>query len=152
MLPLVKLKCPILEQLLMLLLDLLSSNSLTFPIVSNCWLLYTLPIISSGGFKSQQCQQLLTGPPTKKKKREKGKGKAAQATRSKGPSDIIGRGGRTFFLSFFFFFFCFSLFETTKICFGATKMDISTGKKVFYTGTKYHWRAPTISCWQGTFP
>ena len=33
------------------------------------------------------------------------------------------------FLFWFFFFFCFSLFETTEICLGCTKMEISTGKK-----------------------
>ena len=43
---------------------------------------------------------------------------------------------RTF--SFFFFFvlfcfvlfFCLSLFETTEICLGCTKMEISAGKKI----------------------
>ena len=39
-----------------------------------------------------------------------------------------------FFL--FFFFFCFSLFETTEICLGCTKMEVSTGKKAFHTGKK----------------
>ena len=32
-------------------------------------------------------------------------------------------------LLFFFFFFCFSLCDTSKICLGSTKMEISTGKK-----------------------
>ena len=94
---------------------------------------------TSGGFKSQPCQELLTGPPKKtlfsgppqkkkkkkkrkEKKREKvkGKGKVMQATGSKGTSGIAGGGGRKLFL---FFCFCFSLFETTEICFGSTKQS-----------------------------
>ena len=49
-----------------------------------------------------------------------------QTTRSKGPSGITRIVAEDLF---FFFFFCFSLFETTEICFGSTKMEISTGKK-----------------------
>ena len=45
----------------------------------------------------------------------------------------IGRGKCTKIsrglLFFFFFFFCFSLCETSEICLGSTKMEISTGKK-----------------------
>ena len=33
-----------------------------------------------------------------------------------------------------FFFFHFTLFKTTEICFGSTKMEISTGKKHFTPG------------------
>ena len=35
-----------------------------------------------------------------------------------------------------FFFFCLSLFETTEICLGCTKMEICTGKKAFHAGKK----------------
>ena len=39
--------------------------------------------------------------------------------------------------TFFFFFFCLSLFETTEICLGSTKLEISTGKKEhFMVGKK----------------
>ena len=34
-----------------------------------------------------------------------------------------------FFFFFFFFFFLFTLFETTEICLGSTKMEISNGEK-----------------------
>ena len=37
------------------------------------------------------------------------------------------------FFFFFFFFFCFSLFKT-KMCFGATKMEIFYREKAFHTG------------------
>ena len=40
------------------------------------------------------------------------------------------RGPFLFF--FFFFFFCFSLFKTTQICFGSTKMGIFNQGKAFY--------------------
>ena len=33
-----------------------------------------------------------------------------------------------------FFFFCFSLFKTTKICFGSTKMEIFYREKTFHAG------------------
>ena len=39
---------------------------------------------------------------------------------------------RTFF--FFFFFVCVSLFKTTKICFGSTKMEIFYLEKAFHAG------------------
>ena len=41
-----------------------------------------------------------------------------------------------FFSSFFFFFFCFSLFKTTEICFGSTKMEIFYREKAFHVGKK----------------
>ena len=77
----------------------------------------------SGGFKSQQCHQLLTAPPPKKivirapTKTKKKKEKSHKQL-------------------------CFSLFETTEICFGSTEVEISTGKKHFTPGKKRHWRAP----------
>ena len=42
------------------------------------------------------------------------------------------------------FFFCFSLFKTTKICFGSTKMEIFYRKKHFTLGEKNHekWLRP----------
>ena len=42
---------------------------------------------------------------------------------------------RTFFF-FFFFFFCFSLFKTTKISFGSTKMDIFYRENAFHAVKK----------------
>ena len=36
----------------------------------------------------------------------------------------------------FFFFFCFSLFETTEICFGSTKIKIFYREKAFQAGKK----------------
>ena len=93
----------------------------------------------NGRFKSQQ---LLTGPPIleaptkklgplpKKKKRKKRKRKGRAST--KGFSGITGEVGRWRFWVFFFFFF--SLSETNEICFGCTKMEISTGKKAFHEG------------------
>ena len=36
-----------------------------------------------------------------------------------------------------FFFFCFSLFKTTKICFGSTRMEIFYRKKAFHAGKKF---------------
>ena len=38
------------------------------------------------------------------------------------------------FFFFFFFFFCLLLFETTELCLGCTKMEISTGEKTFHAG------------------
>ena len=35
-----------------------------------------------------------------------------------------------------FFFFCFSLFKTTKICFGSNKLDIFYWEKAFHTRKK----------------
>ena len=35
-----------------------------------------------------------------------------------------------------FFFFCFSLFKTTEICFGSTKMEIFYLEKAFHAGKK----------------
>ena len=40
------------------------------------------------------------------------------------------------FFFFSFFFFCFSLFKTTEICFGSTKMKIFYRGKAFHTGKK----------------
>ena len=60
--------------------------------------------------------------PTQKKKKEK---KEKSVNMSKGPIGITGRGGRGL-----------SLFETTEICFGSTKMEISTG--TFHTVKKHH--------------
>ena len=48
-----------------------------------------------------------------------------------GKSNKMRRG-----LFFFFFFFCFSLFKTTKICFGSTKMGIFYQEKTFHAGKK----------------
>ena len=74
----------------------------------------------SGGFKSQQCQQLLTAPlrilfvaPPHAHTHLK---RVVQASMSKGPSGITGGGGAEIFFSF-------SLFETNEICFGSTKID-----------------------------
>ena len=39
-------------------------------------------------------------------------------------------------LFFFFFFLLFSLFKTTKICFGSTKMEFSTKKSISRRGKK----------------
>ena len=36
----------------------------------------------------------------------------------------------------FFFFFRFSLFKTTEICFGSTKMEVFYQKKAFHAGIK----------------
>ena len=46
---------------------------------------------------------------------------------------------RNFFFSLFFFlfFFCFSLFKTTKICFGSTKIEIFYREKAFHAGKKF---------------
>ena len=43
-----------------------------------------------------------------------------------------------FFLILFiyFFFFCFSLFKTTEICFGSTKIEIFYQEKAFHAGKK----------------
>ena len=38
--------------------------------------------------------------------------------------------------AFFFFFFCLSLFKTTKICFGSTKVVIFYQEKAFHAGKK----------------
>ena len=70
-------------------------------------------------------------PPPKKKE-----GKVVQSTGSKGPSGITGKGGRGPF--FFPFCFFFSLFETTEICFGSSKMEILLGKRHFTSGKKCH--------------
>ena len=53
-------------------------------------------------------------------------------------------------LFFFFFFFCFSLFKTTKICFGSTKLEIfycSTGKKAFHTRKNDFALSEKFSCY-----
>ena len=67
-----------------------------------------------------------------KEKRENGEEKKGNCKRG-GKLKMKGEGYenelRTFFLSFFFFF-CLSLFETTEMCLGCTKMEISTGKKI----------------------
>ena len=50
---------------------------------------------------------------------------------------VIKRGEDLFFFLFFFFFaFCFSFLKMTEICFGSTKMGISTGKMHFTPGKK----------------
>ena len=113
---------------------------------------------NSGWFKSQQCQQLLTGPSysqgphkkqTNKKKKEREREKkrkncASNYCRSKGPSGITGGVAEDFF--------AFHFFKPLKfICFGSTRMDISTGKKAFHAGKKCHWRVTTVNCWQGPF-
>ena len=90
-----------------------------------------------------QCQQLLTGLPKilvsgphrkvrapikKQKQKQKKKQTNKQTKLSQGapPSGITGVGGRgLLLLSFFFLLFL----EITEICFGSTKMEISTGKK-----------------------
>ena len=38
--------------------------------------------------------------------------------------------------TFFFFFFLLFTFQTTKICFGATKMEILYQEKAFHAGKK----------------
>ena len=56
-----------------------------------------------------------------------------------GKSNKMRRGLFSFFFLsffFFFFFFCFSLFKTTKICFGSTKMGIFYQEKSFHAGKK----------------
>ena len=45
------------------------------------------------------------------------------------------RGDDFFF--FFFFFFDFSLFKTTEIYFGSTKMGIYYREKAFHAGKKF---------------
>ena len=97
-------------------------------------------ITCSGRFKSQQCQQLLTGPPL-----SQGLHKINQSpdlkrkTRTSTPE--IGLKGLSnmlillifrglLFLFLFFFCFCFSLLETTEIYFGSTKMEIFMPLKV----------------------
>ena len=49
--------------------------------------------------------------------------------------------------------FCLSLFETTEICLGCTKMKISTGKKAFpiYYGGNFL-TSPTFDCTPGNPP
>ena len=59
---------------------------------------------------------------------EKGKGKWR---RKEGK---LKKGGGK--LIFFFFFFFFSLFKTTEICFGSTKMGIFYPEKAFHAGKK----------------
>ena len=53
------------------------------------------------------------------------------------------RRGPLFF--FFFFLFFFSLFKTTEICFGSTKMGVFCWKKAFHTGGKNQekWLCPS---------
>ena len=56
-------------------------------------------------------------------------GKERQGKRKNGAEKMENKrreGG-----NFFFFFFCFSLFKTTEICFGSTKMGIFYREKNF---------------------
>ena len=51
-------------------------------------------------------------------------------------------------LFFFFFFFFFWLFKTTKICFGATKMEIFYREKAFHARKKIR----KNDCFQKNYP
>ena len=70
--------------------------------------------------EKRNIKQLLTGAPPRIRAPPK-------KSHAKSPSGITGGVAEGLF-----FFFCFSLFETTEICFGSTKMEISTGKKAFH--------------------
>ena len=79
--------------------------------------------------------------PTRKrearKKRESGEEKKENQKREGGKLKL--EGGKVTKWKWgedFFFFFCFSLFKTTEICFGSTKMGIFYRKKEFHTGKK----------------
>ena len=65
-----------------------------------------------------------TGKKEARKKREKGGKKVENWKRNEEK------------LENFFFFFCLSLFKTTKICFGSTKMEIYYREKAFHAGKK----------------
>ena len=58
------------------------------------------------------------------------------------------------FSPFFLFFFCFSLFQTTEICFRSAQMGISTGKKHFTPGKNEEkllcpiWKIALLRLWQ----
>ena len=96
-------------------------------------------------------QRLLTGKflLTHREKRGKEKGKRGENWEEKNENckreggkvemevgKVIKSGEDLFFFFFLFFLSCFSLLKTTKICFGFTKMGISTGKKHFTPGKK----------------
>ena len=76
---------------------------------------------------------------TYREKRDKEK-KGGKWRRKKGRWKIWNGRGKGMKLSYMklsrrlFFFFCLSLFETTEICLGSTKMEISTRKKHFTLG------------------
>ena len=79
-------------------------------------------------------------PTGKKEAKKKGKGwkiekKKENCKRERGKLKMEGGKVRKWFF-FFFFFFCFSLFKTTKICFGSTKMEIFYQEKAFHAGKK----------------
>ena len=91
-----------------------------------------------------------------------GKGKERQGKRAKGEEGKLGEeenlkwmgkgmkgmdGERYEKKQRTFFFFCLSLFETTEICLGCTKMEISTGKKNQEKGNFL--TLPTLDCTPG---
>ena len=91
-----------------------------------------LPLIASGGFKSQQCEQLLTGPlkilfagpPPNKLRAQPVQVKIAQASRSEGPSCITGWRVEQRALFYFLFLFCFfisTFFKPLKFVLGLPK-------------------------------
>ena len=78
-------------------------------------------------------------PTGKKEARKKGKRgenweeKKENCKREGGKVTKWGEDLRTFF---FFFFFLLLTFQTTKICFGSTKMEIFYREKAFHAGKK----------------
>ena len=88
--------------------------------------------VTDGGRGAECPQRLLPWKflLTYREKRGKEKGKTEQKRR---------KIEKWFFFSFpffffFFFFFWFSLYKTTKICFGFTKMGIFYREKAFHAG------------------
>ena len=80
---------------------------------------------------------------TYREKRGKGEKKGKRENRGQKKENCKNRWGkkyengqRIFFFFFFFFFFCFSLFETTEICFGSTKMEIFYRENAFHASGK----------------
>ena len=71
------------------------------------------------------------GVKIEKKRRKNVKGKVGKL---KIEGRKVTKWGDFFF--FLFSFFCFSLFKTTEICFGSTKMEIFYQEKAFHTGKK----------------
>ena len=89
------------------------------------------------------------GGKLERKRRKNCKREGRKLKMEGGKSSIMRRGPFFSFLFFFFFFFCFCfffvfvfvffcflLFKTTKICFGATKMELFYRKKHFTPGKK----------------